>query len=109
MAYARDFIGKLYTKNPNFALSFAENGQDSLAKYGSDINDIRNKAQNYNLARERERIALEKAQRTARNNFFADDYEETLALYYQGKHFRILRNRKNIYFKRAAQEGNFLE
>ena len=27
MAYARDFIGKLYTKNPNFALSFAENGQ----------------------------------------------------------------------------------
>ncbi len=48
MAYARDFIGKLYTKNPNFALSFAENGQDSLAKYGIDINDIRNKAQNYN-------------------------------------------------------------
>ena len=101
MAYARDFIGKLYTKNPNFALSFAENGQDSLAKYGIDINDIRNKAQNYNLARERERIALEKAQRTARNNFFADDYEETLALYYQGKldkasaEQRLLQNKNN--------------
>lgn len=101
MAYARDFIGKLYTKNPNFALSFAENGQDSLAKYGININDIRNKAQNYNLARERERIALEKAQRTARNNFFADDYEETLALYYQGKldkasaEQRLLQNKNN--------------
>lgn len=83
--YAKDLVGKLYTQNPNMALAYGNAVGAKYDKFGIDWNDIRNKANQYNESLERERLALEKAQRTARNNLFTDDYEETLALYNQGK------------------------
>lgn len=109
MAYAKDFVGKLFTKDPNFALSFVDTAGGSLAKYGVDINDIRNKTRNYNLARERERIALEKAERTARNNFFTDDFEETLALYYQEKLDKASAERRLLQNKNYKGYNDFVE
>ncbi len=108
-AYAKNLVGGLFTKDPNFALSFVDTAGGSLAKYGVDINDIRNKTRNYNLARERERIALEKAERTARNNFFTDDFEETLALYYQEKLDKASAERRLLQNKNYKGYNDFVE
>lgn len=46
--FATDFIGKLYTRDPNFALSFVNQAESGLAKYGIDVNKIRRDAEQYN-------------------------------------------------------------
>ena len=51
MNYAKDFIGKLYTKDPNFALSFVNQAEKGLAKYGIDFNEVRRRATDYNNER----------------------------------------------------------
>lgn len=61
--FATDFIGKLYTRDPNFALSFVNQAESGLAKYGIDVNKIRRDAENWNLSKQREAREKERQER----------------------------------------------
>lgn len=79
-AYAKNLVGGLFTKDPNFALSFVDTAGGSLAKYGVDINDIRNRAESYN-----EQKKNDEWQAYTRAKQLKSDNDTAMAKYYEAQ------------------------
>lgn len=79
-AYAKNLPGGLFTKDPNFALSFVDKVGGSLAPYGVDINDIRNRAESYN-----EQKKNDEWQAYTRAKQLKSDNDTAMAKYYAAR------------------------